>query len=159
MARVCVYGPGGIGKTEFGKMVATWMNNRGHVCTVFWTSVDSAESSNNILDLLSLIELTKSFLNISSSDPNVERQKQLIYHYLRKHPTLFVIDGWENLNSKNRWPVSKNVHTFPFISRNKRFTHISFHLDEQIGKHVFRFVRRDERICVNLLFREMNGNV
>ena len=106
VARVCIYGPGGIGKSEFAKMIATWMSDRGHVSSVLWTSADPAESENNVLDLLSLIELTKSFFNLQTSDTNIERQKQHIYHYVRSHPTLFVIDGWENLNSKNRWPIS-----------------------------------------------------
>jgi hypothetical protein len=115
--RVCVFGPGGIGKTEFAKMVGNWMRDRGHVSTVLWTSVDPAECEDRVFDLISLLDHAKSLFSLPFTDTNVDRQKMHIYQYLRTRPALFIIDGWENLDAKNRWPIWTFLNSLPSTSK------------------------------------------
>lgn len=84
--------------------------------TVLWTTADTTESENQVLDLLSLVERIQSLFNLSEN--NLERQKNQIYQFLKTNTALLVIDSWDNLKVKDRYenfPRECNGYLYNFF--------------------------------------------
>jgi hypothetical protein len=61
-----------------------------------------AETEYQVLDLLSLVERIQTLFNLSSTENNLEKQKNQIYQFLKMNTALLVIDSWDNLKVKDR---------------------------------------------------------
>jgi tetratricopeptide (TPR) repeat protein/predicted ATPase len=101
--RVCVYGSGGLGKTELARAVARWYMERERVGAVLWASASHVEGEYKLRDLASLLGVAARFFRLPVTEQSMfEEQKRVVRDFLATSSALVLLDNWETIEPQHR---------------------------------------------------------
>jgi tetratricopeptide (TPR) repeat protein len=101
--RVCVYGSGGLGKTELARAVARWYMERERVGAVLWASASHVEGEYKLRDLASLLGVAARFFRLPVTEQSMfEEQKRVVRDFLATNNALVLLDNWETIEPQHR---------------------------------------------------------
>lgn len=101
--RVCVYGSGGLGKTELSKAVARWYMERERVGAVLWASASHVEGEYKLRDLASLLSIAARVFGLPVTEQSMfDEQKRVVRDFLAATRALVLLDNWETIEREHR---------------------------------------------------------
>jgi predicted ATPase len=101
--RVCIYGSGGLGKTELSKAVARWYMERERVGAVLWASASHVEGEYRLRDLASLLGIAARVFRLPVTEQSMfDEQKRVVREFLAESRALVMLDNWETIEPQHR---------------------------------------------------------
>ena len=101
--RVCVYGSGGLGKTELAKAVARWYAERARTGAVLWASASHVEGEYRLRDLATLLGIAARVFRLPVTEQSMfDEQKRVVRDFLGEHDALVLLDNWETIEREHR---------------------------------------------------------
>jgi predicted ATPase len=111
--RVCVYGSGGLGKTELAKAVARWYGERARVGAILWASASRAEGEYRLRDLASLLGIAARVFRLPvTAQSTFDEQKTVVREFLAAQRALVLLDNWETIELQHRrelWDFARSL--------------------------------------------------
>ena len=92
--RVCVYGSGGLGKTELAKAVARWYAERARAGAVLWASASHVEGEFRLRDLATLLGIAARVFRLPVTEQSMfDEQKRVVRDFLADARALVLFDN------------------------------------------------------------------
>lgn len=112
--RVCVYGSGGLGKTELAKAVARWYIERARVAAVLWASGSPVEGEHKLRDLASLLGIAARVFRLPITEQSMfDEQKTVVRDFLAAQRAFVLLDNWETIEPQHRRELWNFILSLP----------------------------------------------